>query len=304
MGKRRAGAIAKDASMFGRFPGSSRRSPAEWLRPLWTAALLASLAGAARADTRLDAHYTIKVAHISIGKSEVVVTIGDAAFTSAASGEASGMMRFVVSGQGAMRTTGAVVDGKLVPATFALGTTHDKDHDTIKMTLDGGNVKDLSAETNVPEADRVPVTDADRKGIVDPLTAMLIRMEGTGDVVAADACKRTLPIFDGRRRFDLALSFKRIQEVKADKGYAGPAVVCAVALRTIAGHRPGSPLFKYLTGGRDIELTFAPIAGTRLLAPFGLAINSMLGNLVIEATEFTATTAQAGATAATASASK
>jgi hypothetical protein len=283
--------------MFGRFPGLEGR------RPLWAAALLVCLAGAARADTRLDAHYTIKVAHISIGKSEVLVTIGDAAFTGAASGQASGMMRFVVSGEGAMRTTGAVVDGKLVPASFVLGTTRDKDHDTIKMTLDGGNVTDLIAETNVPEEDRVPVTEAHRKGIVDPLTAMLIRMDGTGEMVAADACKRTLPIFDGRRRFDLVLSFKRIDQVKAT-GYAGPAVVCAVALHPIAGHRPGSALFKYLTGGRDIELTFAPIAGTRLLGPFGLAINSMLGSLVIQATEFTVTTAPTAAPAATASANK
>lgn len=292
--------------MLGRFPGSIRQSLPRRLRPVGAAiaALLASHAGAARADTRLDAHYTIKVAHISIGKSEVLVTIGDTAFTGAASGQASGMMRFVVRGEGAMRTTGAVVDGKLLPASFALGTTRDKDHDTIKMTLDGGNVKDLAAETNVPEEDRVPVTEADRKGIVDPLTAMLIRMEGTGDMVAADACNRTLPIFDGRRRFDLALSFKRIDQVKADKGYAGPAVVCAVALHAISGHRPGSPLFKYLTGGRDIELTFAPVAGTRLLAPFGLAINSMLGNLVIEATDFTVATAQTAATAPTASATK
>jgi hypothetical protein len=293
--------------MVGSFPGSTRQTPPRRLRPLGAAAiaaLLASHAGAARADTRLDAHYTIKVAHISIGKSEVLVSIGDTAFTGAASGQASGMMRFVVRGEGAMRTTGAVVDGKLVPASFALGTTRDKDHDTVKMALDGGNVKDLSTETNVPDEDRVPVTEADRKGIVDPLTAMLIRMEGTGDMVAADACNRTLPIFDGRRRFDLALSFKRIDQVKADKGYAGPAVVCAVALHAIAGHRPGSPLFKYLTGGRDIELTFAPVSGTRLLAPFGLAINSMLGNLVIEATDFTVATAQAAATAPTASATK
>jgi len=294
--------------MFGGFPGSTLRLPRPWRRPLGTAALaglLASLPGAAQAESRLDAHYTIKVAHISIGRSEVLVTVGDAAFTSAASGQASGMMRFVVSGEGAMRATGAIVDGRLVPATFVLGTTHDQDHDTIKMTLDGGNVKDLTAETNVPDDERVPVTDADRKGIVDPLTAMLISMEGTGEMVAADACKRTLPIFDGRRRFDLALSFKRIDQVKADKGYAGPAVVCAVALHAIAGHRPGSPLFKYLTGGRDIELTFAPIVGTRLLAPYRLAISSILGNLVIEATEFTTTTAQAAAPpATTASANK
>jgi Protein of unknown function (DUF3108) len=282
--------------MFGNPLGSTRQAPYGF--GLCAALAALSLAGTAHADTRLDAHYTIKVARIAIGKSEVLVSVGDAAFTSAASGQASGMMRFVVSGEGAMRTTGAVVDGKLVPASFVLGTAHDEEHDAVKMTIAGGDVKDLTAETNVPQEERVPVTDADRKGILDPLTAMLIAMEGAGDMVAADACRRTLPIFDGRRRFDLALSFKRIDQVKADTGYAGPAVVCAVAFHPIAGHRPGSALLKYLTGGRDIELTFAPIAGTRLLAPFRLAISSLLGNLVIEATDFTATTAQPAAPAA------
>ena len=47
------------------------------------------------------------------------------------------------------------------------------------------------------------------------------------------------------------------------------------------------------TGGRDIELTLAPIAGTRLLAPFRLSIANMLGNMVIEATEFETTTTSA-----------
>jgi hypothetical protein len=256
------------------------------------AALLVALAGAASAETRLDAHYTIKVARITVGKSELLVAIGDAAFTAAASGQASGMLRVLASGEGALRTTGTVIDGKLVPASFTLRTTSDKEQDAVKMTIDGGNVTELTAETSAPHDDRVPVTDADRKGIVDPLSALLIRAEDTGDAVAAEACKRTLPIFDGRRRFDLALSFKRVERVKADKGYAGPAVVCAVAFRPVAGHRRDSALLKYLMDGREIELAFAPISGTRLLAPFRLSIASLLGNLVIEATDFTATTAQ------------
>src|SRR5580704_18064797 len=112
--------------MFGNSPESTRQlSRGYCLRAAALAAL--SLAGAAHADTRLDAHYTIKIARIAIGKSEVLVSVGDAAFTSAASRQASGMMRFVVSGEGAMRTTGAVVDGKLMPASFVLGTAHDEE---------------------------------------------------------------------------------------------------------------------------------------------------------------------------------
>jgi len=281
--------------------GSCRHSRP--LRVAALAALMAAVAHAAGAETRLDAHYVIKVAHITVGKSDLLVTVGDTAYTAAASGQASGMLRILASGQGALRTAGMVVDGRLAPTSFTLSTTSDKEQDAVKMTIDGGNVTALTAESSEPNADRVPVTEADRKGIVDPLTAMLIRAEGTGDVVAADACKHTLPIFDGRRRFDLALSFKRIEPVKVDKGYAGAAVVCAVAFRPIAGHRRDSALLEYLTDGRDIELAFAPIAGTRLLAPVRLSILSMLGNLVIEATGFTATTTQA-ATSAAATASK
>ena len=61
----------------------------------------------------------------------------------------------------------------------------------------------------------------------------------------------------------------------------------------------GSALVKYLDG-REIELTLAPIAGTRLLAPFRLSVANMLGDIVIEATAFETSTTPAadGATAA------
>jgi hypothetical protein len=251
-----------------------------------------SLGQAARADGRLDARYKVSVAGIAIGKSDINIVIGGTGYTGSASGRASGVLRVLVSGEGSVSTRGMIVDGRLVPASFTSSTTRDDEKAEVKMTLDGGAVKDLTAQTNTTGEERVPVTEEHRKGIIDPLTALLVQVGGTGDVVAAEACQRTLPIFDGRRRFDLTLSFKRIDKVKADKGYAGPAAVCGVAFKPLAGHRPDSALVKYLSGGRDIELTLAPIAGTRVLAPFRLSIANMLGNMVIEAAEFetTATT--------------
>jgi uncharacterized protein DUF3108 len=261
------------------------------------AILIMGAAGhAAHADSRLDARYKMTVAGIAIGKSEINVVIGSAEYTTSASGRASGVLRVLVSGEGSVSTHGAIVDGRLVPASFTSSTTREDEKADVKMTLDGGTVKDLTAQVSTTGEERVPVTEAHRKGIIDPLTALLVQVGGSGEVVAAEACQRTLPIFDGRRRYDLTLSFKRIDTVKAAKGYAGPAVVCGIAFKPLAGHRPGSPLVKYLADGRDIELTLAPIAGTRVLAPFRLSIANMLGNMVVEATEFeTATTPAARA---------
>jgi hypothetical protein len=84
-------------------------------------------------------------------------------------------------------------------------------------------------------------------------------------------------------------------EVSAEKGYAGRVVVCSVGYEPIAGHRPSTPLVKYLSEGREMEVTLAPVAGTRLLAPFRVSVVMMLANLVIEANRFEATARPLGA---------
>jgi hypothetical protein len=126
------------------------------------------------------------------------------------------------------------------------------------------------------------------QGIVDPLTAMLFSSAATG-ALSQEACRRTLPIFDGHQRFDLKLAFKRMDKVTADKGYAGPVVVCSLRYEPIVGHIASNALVKYLSEGREMEIVLAPVAGTRLLAPFRLSVVSMLANLVIEANRFEAT---------------
>lgn len=100
---------------------------------------------------------------------------------------------------------------------------------------------------------------------------------------------------DRSKRYDLKLAFKRMDKVTAEKGYAGPVVVCSAGYEPIAGHRASTPLVKYLSEGREMEIALAPIADTRLLAPFRMSVVSMVANLVIEANRFEATSQPSGA---------
>jgi hypothetical protein len=159
----------------------------------------------------------------------------------------------------------------------------------VTMVLDEGSGKEL-AVTPPPSADLVPVTKANRQAIVDPLTALLFSATAAGAGLSQEECRRTLPIFDGHQRYDLKLAFKRMDKMTAEKGYAGPVVVCS---EPIAGHRANIPLLKYLSEGREIEIALAPIAGTRLLAPFRLSVVSRLANLMIEPNRFETITAPA-----------
>ena len=47
---------------------------------------------------------------------------------------------------------------------------------------------------------------------------------GSADPLSPQSCIRKVPVFDGRLRYDLTTEFKRIETVKASKGYQGPVI--------------------------------------------------------------------------------
>ena len=133
------------------------------------------------------------------------------------------------------------------------------------------------------------VTDAHRKNVFDPMTGSMLRVPGTSDPLSPEACHTGAAIFDGRLRYDLKLDFKRMETVKAEKGYAGPVVVCAVYFSPVAGYIPDRPVIKYLSAQRNMEIAFAPVLGTRILVPFRMIIPTPLGVAMLEATQFITT---------------
>ena len=195
-------------------------------------------------------------------------------------------MRVLASGEGSSTVRGTIKQGRLSPSVFA-ANIHSHDSYQIHMQMSGGNVKVIKNDPPVVESpDRVPLTEAHRRGVLDPMTALMITVPGSGDILSGDACQAKLPIFDGRQRFDLILSFKRMDTVESEKGYRGPAVVCSASYVPIAGHRPGRYVIRYLQETRDIEIWLAPIAGTRVLIPYRVSIPTLFGNAILQAAQF------------------
>lgn len=263
------------------------RHAAAGLGALITAvAVLVVPGGPARAQGRLEATYRATLAGITIGSGTWVIDIGPKQYAAAATGRASGLMRMLASGEGSSTVRGAVKQGHLIPSSF-VANIHSHDSYEVRMEMSGGNVKALKNEPPLLESpDRVPLTDAHRRGVVDPMTGLMITVPGTGEVVSAEACQARLPIFDGRQRFDLALSFKRMEEVDTENGYRGPAVVCSASYVPIAGHRPGRYVIRYLQETRDIEIWLAPIAGTRVVIPYRVSVPTLFGNAILQAAQF------------------
>ena len=266
------------------------------MRGCWVALLPLPCCGlspqGASAQGRLEAQYEASLSGIAVGKGSWTIEIGDDQFSASAQGGTSGLLKAFSGGTGTGASQGRVVNGSMVATSYVATTVTSKKAETIRLVLANGGVKEFAIDPEPPvDADRIVVTDAHRKNVLDPMTGSMIRVPGNGEVLSPEACRTGAGIFDGRLRYDLKLDYKRMETVKAERGYHGAAVVCAVYFTPVAGYIPDRPVIKWLATQRNIEIAFVPIAGTRILVPFRMTIPTPLGPAMLEATSFVTTAA-------------
>jgi hypothetical protein len=250
---------------------------------------------ATRADTgtrpagepaKLDADYAATLFGIPIGHVSWTIELHGNHFSAAASGETAGLLRVFARGHGVAKSRGIVTERHADAADFMVSYVSGNSSDAIRIIFKDGKAKEHLAHPPQPNPHLVPLTEAYRVGVVDPMTALLIDVPGQGTTVAPSACVNRIAVFDGHMRYDLHLVFKRMEQVKAKSGYQGPAVVCALQFLPLAGYDPGRYAIRYLRAQRDIEVWLAPLTGTRLMVPFRFAVPTPIGLGVLQATRF------------------
>ncbi len=84
------------------------------------------------------------------------------------------------------------------------------------------------------EEDKVP--DAARRGALDPLSASVLNVLFKNP---AEVCRQRIPIYDGRRRFDLIFTNPEKVELAKTRfsAFHGPAQKCELTVERIAGFR-------------------------------------------------------------------
>jgi hypothetical protein len=130
-----------------------------------------------------------------------------------------------------------------------------------------------------PKPDIVPVRAQHLRGVLDPLSAIMVVARNSA---IADPCNRRLPIFDGKERFDLVLSYKGQVKVSEQQpsGQPGMAHVCKVKYQPIAGHKLDAE-HSHLATTDGIEVSLRPIPSANVLVPYQITIPTMLGYATI-----------------------
>jgi hypothetical protein len=235
----------------------------------------------------LHARYGVTLLGLPLGKASLDGEVAGQTYKIAINARLTGIASVVSNSKGAAVASGAFLRGLIVPSAYANTSANATQTRTVRVAMSGGSVKGVDISPPIdPSPERVPLTDAHTRNIVDPLSAMIMPVPGTEPIMGPAACNRTIPVYDGFTRFDVTLTYIGQRQVKA-KGYAGPVSVCAVRYTPIAGHRNRKPV-QFMAQNKDIEVWLAPVGANRVLVPFRISMATMIGHLNIEADEFSA----------------
>jgi hypothetical protein len=246
---------------------------------------LCALATAAPAET-LKVNYGISLAGLPLGSADLATTLDSSKYSVQVGAKLTGLAGLLTGGKGAATATGAVGGAQPVPASFAVTSRASSEQRTVRMGLTGGSV--AAVEVNPPldeKPDRVPLNDTHKRGVLDPVSALLMPATAKGSLTDPANCNRTLPIFDGAARFDVILSYGETRQVEKP-GYRGPVLVCNARYVPIAGHRALRPSTKFMAENRDMQVWLAPVEGVRVLLPLRIAVRTTIGMSVIEASQW------------------
>lgn len=259
------------------------------------ASFFGPVAGYARGD-EFRARYTVSLVGFHIGEVAAAGSLGPAHYRINLTAKLTGVAAMVSNVKLALAASGAVRKGGLAPSTYATTSANSLGVRTVRILLDAGNVKAVDIFPPFEDDEgRVPVTEANKRNILDPATSLIMAVPAGESLVGPAACNRTIPVYDGYVRFDVALQYVGVRDV-AVEGYAGPVAVCAARYTPVAGHKRDSRSTKFMAENKDIEAWLAPIPRAHMVAPIHVALMTLAGPAVIEAVEFSAGPADVTAT--------
>ena len=231
---------------------------------------LAVLLVAAQPALALNVLYKATVAGIPVGEGRLTGEVGRTSYDvtlAGSSGVAAWTTRFTT------HATGTIAGGRVQPGRY-VSTSQGRTSRTTSISFAGGEARATidpppDAEMN---AGRIPLTDAHRRGVIDPLSGLVAQaLAGASE---PDPCRGLTRGFSGWARFDVAL---RPGTTEADG-----TLTCRVAYQPIAGHRPAA---ETRPNGQAITVTFRPAAEDGLRLPARIEVPLTIGSLVIQRME-------------------
>lgn len=237
-----------------------------------------SLAQAQPVTSRtLKVSYDISLAGLPFGKADLSSSFSGSRYEMEGRAKLTGLALILTGGKGEASASGSLTGDTPRSSKFAVISKTSDNQRSVRMGLKSGRVADVAIDPPLePKPDRVPVKPADKKGVVDPMSALLMPAVASKSLTDPANCDRTIPVFDGASRMNVVLSYAETKNAEVP-GYSGPVLVCNARYVPISGHRSERPATKFMQDNKDMSVWLAPVEGPRLLFPLKVSVRTMIG---------------------------
>jgi hypothetical protein len=261
------------------FHGISSNRVKTMRRLYYLLVFIALLAPAAAAETVVRGVYQTDFLGLPLSRAFVTMTYDAKAYHIKGTGRSSVMARILVPMKAAFSANGSLASGKTYPGNFEAQVKAGKVTYDISLSIrNGAIVKESASPPHDRKPDLVPVTEAMKHNVIDPLSAFLVPYATNAP---EKVCARTLPIYTGRERFDLKLTFARKEKVIIPGFFDGEAQVCAARYIPLGGHRAKKKEIRYMIGNKEMEAWFVPLPDQPLMGLYKAEIGTKLGPLTV-----------------------
>jgi hypothetical protein len=186
----------------------------------------------------LDLTWNLSVGGVPMGTAAMNARIDGDTYKASSRLETQGIVNRFWQSKIETASHGKIGDGRVQPLSYdSFQSRQSGRRQEVTLTFDENGPIGIVADPPYNLDRAPPMSDEDKKHSLDPLSSVLFLTTST---TANDQkpCEVTAPVYDGRRRYDVAFSFVRKQNVRMDNGiYAGPALICEVEYRQVAGYR-------------------------------------------------------------------
>jgi hypothetical protein len=224
---------------------------------------------------KILATYQVELAGLNLGEFHLAIALQGRNYEIEGNGRFSLLAGTLFRGGGNAESSGTLTKAGPQPSTFAVRFEGGGKKERRRMSFADGDVDKISIIPQKKQGRRrVPVTKDQLEDVLDPLSAALLNARHDNP-----ACNNTLPIFDGRLRFDIVLTPKREDTLpkEAPTDLSGPAAVCEVKFVPIAGHKPDNPGLKFMAETDEIEVWLVPLPRTAIYLPYWVGLPTPLG---------------------------
>jgi hypothetical protein len=245
------------------------------------ATLIVSPAGAAE-PVRLG--YEIYAGGFHVLDASIVLDIGREGYTVEVRAQTQGVLGTLFPWQTLARSDGKLRAGEAEPRTHRqTGKWRGQDR-AVSLYYDGSG--SVLADVRPPDDpdEREPVPPELVPGTTDPLSAVL---SVAGAVALGQGCSGTVPVFDGRRRYDLTFQAMGSRNLPPNRYsvFSGPAVQCQVTSKVLAGNwRKSGGWASDDEKKKPVSLLLAPVVEGMPPVPVRLEGQSRFGEVIMHLT--------------------